>query len=147
MSPRPWEHPSVQTWTDDHRAHVGALVAAEITRQGLSASAAASKAGVSTKTLDRVRKGDTSVTPATIVAVAGRLGLPLDAVRPPRDAGEQTQLDRIESMLTALLAHHGVMPSDDAVVATVEAEAQRRDHQQPSPAPASTRKPGKGRAA
>lgn len=69
-----------------------------------------------------------------------------DAARAASEAPRPGQLDRIEAKLDDLLARLPATPSDE-VVAEVEAAGQQRDQQQTSPARASSRKKGSGRAA
>lgn len=132
----------MSAWTAEHRKRVGAVVQQEVDRLGNSARAAV-KAGVSTKTIERIGKGDRGVAPGTLVDVAERLGLPSDEVLPPRPAREQTQLDHIEAMLAELLA----LARHDATPAALASAAAARIEAQPSAEPTvQPSRQGKGQA-
>lgn len=97
-------------WQPDHRKRVGRLIGAEIDRRGWSPHRAATELSLSERTVRRARQGIAAVD--TLREVAERLDLPPADYIPPRDATEQTQLDRIEAFLTALLEHNGLSPAD-----------------------------------
>ncbi len=102
--------PRMTRWTPEHRVRVGRLIGSEIDRRGWSPRTAEVELGYSTKTIGRIRKG--TAAPSTMREVAEKLELSPAEYVPPRDATEQTQLDRIEAMLVALLEHHGLSPTD-----------------------------------
>lgn len=131
-------------WTPEHRRRVGQLIDDEMKRRGKRPDAVATELGVVTRTITRVCAGEAS--PATLRRVADHLGLSENLVLPPRPEAERTQLDRIEAMLRALLAHAGITP-DESPGDVAETGAQRLEGTRAEGAPSRPGRKRKGQEA
>lgn len=135
---------------DEHRKQAGQRLAQLRDAKGWSQEDLARKTTLSVKTISRFENGRHDGRRDTVRRIVDALEIDeADLIGPPPDPlglNQPTQLDRIEAKLDDLLARLPATPSDE-VVAEVEAAGQQRDQQQTSPARASSRKKGSGRAA
>lgn len=137
---------------DEHRKQAGQRLAQLRDAKGWSQEDLARKTELSVKTISRFENGRHDGRRDTVRRLVDALEIDeVDLIGPPPDPlglNQPTQLDRIEAKLDELLARlPATQTPDEEVVAEVEAESQRRDPPQTSPAPSSKRKKRSDRAA